>query len=58
MRKMDFYWMSNKDWYHRNENLVPVLNDNAPPEAQESYKHYLEQCKRAQEEIDAGKSMD
>jgi hypothetical protein len=55
---MDIYWMSNKDWYHRNENLVPVLNDNAPPEAQESYKHYLEQCKRAQEEIDAGKSMD
>lgn len=45
MRKLDYYWRSNRDWYHRNEHGICVINDNAPPEAQESYKHYLEQCK-------------
>lgn len=45
MRKMDYYWRSNKNWYYRNEYGICVVNDNAPPEAQESYRHYLEQCK-------------
>ena len=46
MRKLDFYWASNKDWFHFKDNGVMVVNDDAPPEAQESYKHYLEQKKR------------
>ena len=40
------YWMSNKNWYHF-EGLKPVINDDAPEEAKESYKHYLEQVKEA-----------
>ena len=43
MRKLDYYWKSNKSWYHRKENGVAVINEDAPQEAQESYKHYLEQ---------------
>lgn len=44
MRKLDFFWASNTDWYHW-ENHTMVVNDDAPPEAQESYKNYLEQLK-------------
>ena len=58
MRKLDYFWKSKKEWYHRKENGVCVINDDAPPEAQESYQRYLEQCKRASESIKAGKSMD
>ena len=45
MRILEHYWMSNKDWWYRDKNLVPRLKEDAPPEAQESYKHYLEQKK-------------
>ncbi len=45
MRKLDYRWMDKEEWYHLNENCVFVLNDDAPPEAQESYKHFLEQLK-------------
>ena len=58
MRKLDFFWKTNKDWYHRKENGVAVINDDAPQEAQESYKRYLKQSKRAAEEVRQGKSMD
>lgn len=43
MRKFDYFWQSNKDWYHMNDNYIFVVNDDAPPEAQKSYKHYLKQ---------------
>ena len=46
MKILEHYWMSNKDWWYRDKNLVPRLKEDAPPEAQESYKHYLEQKKR------------
>lgn len=58
MRKLDFYWKSNKSWYHRKDNLVPVINADAPKEAQESYKHYLEQVKRAEQRVAEGYSLD
>ena len=45
MRKLDYFWKTNKDWWYRDKNL-PRLKEDAPPEAQESYKHYLEQKKR------------
>ena len=48
MRALDFYWKTNKDWYHIEEDgeLVRfVINENAPTDAQESYKHYLSQIK-------------
>ena len=46
MRKLDYFWKTNKDWWYRDKNLVPRLKEDAPPEAQESYKHYLEQKKK------------
>lgn len=45
MRKLDLYWMMNRDWIYQQENGVFELKPDAPPEAQESYKHYLEQVK-------------
>ena len=44
MRKFDYFWCSKKEWYHY-EDLIRVVNDDAPKEAQESYKHFLEQQK-------------
>lgn len=45
MRHLDYYWMSNENWYHMNKNCVYVLNDDAPQEAKKSYEHFLEQEK-------------
>ena len=46
MRKLDFLWMSNDDWIIQRENGTFTIKPDAPLEAQESYKHYLEQKKR------------
>lgn len=46
MRKLDYFWTTNKDWWYRQENGVRRLKDDAPKEAKESYAHYLEQKKR------------
>ena len=43
MTRLDVFWKSNEDWYEINENGFEVIKESAPPEAQESYKHYLEQ---------------
>ena len=56
MRKLDFFWQTNKEWYERLESGACVLKGSAPPEAQKSYKHYLEQCDRIAK--NAGKYMD
>lgn len=45
MKILEHYWMSNKDWWYW-KNGIQILKDDAPPEAQESYKRYLEQIKR------------
>ena len=50
MRKLDFFWQSNKDWYYRKENEACVLQETAPKEAKESYARYLEQKERAKKE--------
>ena len=52
MRILEHYWMSNKDWWYRDKNLVPRLKEDAPPEAQESYKRYLEQGIKVLNKID------
>lgn len=44
MRKLDLYWMSNRDWIDFTDYGV-ILRPDAPPEAQKSYAHYLEQTK-------------
>lgn len=46
MTKLDYFWMTNKDWFHMKPNGVYVVNDDAPEEAKKSYKHYVEQNKR------------
>lgn len=58
MRKLDYFWMTKKEWYHQRENGTFVLNDDAPKEAKESYHHYLEQRKHASESIKNGETMD
>lgn len=45
MKKSDLLWASNPDWCYRDENYVERLKPNAPKEAQDSYQHFLEQCK-------------
>ena len=42
MRKYENFWQSNPDWYYF-KNGLPVLSENAPEEAKESFKRYLEQ---------------
>ena len=46
MRVMDLYWKKNKEWYYYDDNLMPRIKENAPKEAKESYKRYLEQNKK------------
>ena len=44
MVKLDLYWKSNPKWFTRNGFDCKIKPD-APKEAQESYKHYLQQMK-------------
>ena len=46
MRKLDLYWKSNRDWWEYDKDFYPVLTENAPKEAWESYLRYLEQTDR------------
>ena len=55
MEKLDLRLVSNPDWWERNENYAKVLKPNAPKEAQDSYEHYLEQCKYYDEIYGKGK---
>lgn len=45
MTKLDYYWASNKSWYHLDSNMQFVVNDDAPEEAKKSYNNYLKQLK-------------
>lgn len=45
MRRYDLYWLSNPDWWEVKDG-VPVIKKDAPKDAQESYRNYLEQKKR------------
>ena len=45
MRNIDLHWMDNREWWEIDDELHPIVRKDAPPEAQESYKHYLEQTK-------------
>lgn len=42
MKKIDLFWQSNEEWWEI-RNHVPVLKEDAPPEAKESYERYLKQ---------------
>lgn len=43
MVKLDYFWCTNKEWYHI-EDGKDVLNDDAPLEAKESFLRYTKQC--------------
>ncbi len=58
MRKLDYYWMSNENWFHQQDNGAFVVNHDAPPEAQESYKNYIEQVERSEKSVEKGESLD
>lgn len=45
VKKLDLYWRSNPEWWEL-KNHVPVIREDAPREAQESYKKYIEQKNR------------
>lgn len=45
MKKLDLFWMSKKEWRYVDKDGNLSVDKNAPPEAQKSYKHYLEQKK-------------
>ncbi len=49
MKKLDFYWAANPDWWEWESNGNRVVRPDAPQEAQDSYKHYLEQCRKFDE---------
>lgn len=44
MVQLDMYWASNDDWVEHTS-YGPQLKSNAPQEAQDSYKNYIEQLK-------------
>ena len=44
MRKLDLYWMTNKEWYGLKD-MVYYIKDSAPEEAKKSFAHYLERTK-------------
>lgn len=42
MRKYDMFWMTKREWWEI-KNHVPVVRDDAPPEAKASYERYTKQ---------------
>ena len=42
MRKLDLYWMSDESWWTF-KNDIPVIKDDAPEEAKESFRRYIRQ---------------
>lgn len=50
MTKLDIYWMSNEEWIREaDDGFGYILKEDAPEEAQESYKRFLEQVEKATE---------
>ena len=46
MKKLDMYWMSNRDWWEM-KNHIPTVKEDAPIEAKISYERYKVQLKSA-----------
>ena len=52
MRKFDFYWQSNRDWWEF-KGFIAVLKPDAPQEAQESYQRYLKEIELYEQHLEA-----
>lgn len=51
MRRLDHYWKSNRSWWHWDKNCFPVINEDAPEKAKESYRNYIKQLKEHSESL-------
>lgn len=51
MTKYDYYWCSNLDWVYFDNKKGMMIREDAPPEAQESYRIYRQQVKEHQERL-------
>ena len=51
MRRYDLLWATNSKWWHFDENYNRIPNDDAPPEAKESYKRYIDQLKNEKRKL-------
>lgn len=51
MRKYDYHWKDNDDWYQYNERGFFEVRSDAPEEAKESYRRYLSQKERASKDM-------
>ena len=58
MRKFDYHWMDDENWFYQLENGAFIIKDDAPLEAHESYKRYLEQAEKAEKNVHANKTLD
>lgn len=47
MKQLDLYWRSKREWWEF-KNHIPVVKEDAPAEAKESFTRYLEQIKSNQ----------
>lgn len=52
MKRLDYGWSSNPDWWHYNDDGERVINDDAPELVKESYRHYLSQLADADRETE------
>lgn len=57
MKKLDLFWKSNRSWWEF-KNHIPTIKKDAPPQAQESYKRYLQQIKELSKAKDTSKKYD
>ena len=58
MRKFDYHWQDNEEWYQYNENGFFEIRPDAPEEAKASYQRYLAQKKAAEEDAKKNGYMD
>lgn len=57
MRKMDFYWQSNRKWWEI-RNGIPVVRGDAPIEVKESYERYLDQIEEYERENERRRKLE
>ena len=55
VRNNEYFWLSNRAWFHWTENGSRVINDDAPEEAKRSYAIYRRQI---QEELELHKKAE
>lgn len=57
MRKLEYYWQSNHAWW-KFQDGIPVLTDDAPPEAKKSFERYLRQIEEYERENERRRKLE